>query len=111
MNSVWWKNVNAPRFPRLEKSICTDVLIIGAGMAGILCAHMLREAGVDCILVEARRICEGTTGNTTAPRCPHLGCALKYNKEEYSWDCSCHGSRFSDSGELLDYPATDDMNK
>ena len=43
----------------------------------------------------------------TAPRCPHLGCALKYNSAEHSWDCSCHGSRFSESGELLDNPATD----
>ncbi len=45
----------------------------------------------------------------TSPRCPHLGCALKWNKDEHSWDCPCHGSRFSDSGELLDNPATDDL--
>ncbi len=47
----------------------------------------------------------------TAPRCPHLGCALKYNKEEHSWDCPCHGSRFTKNGELINNPATDDMNK
>ena len=41
----------------------------------------------------------------TAPRCPHLGCALKYNKEEHSWDCGCHGSRFRASGEVIDNPA------
>ncbi len=41
----------------------------------------------------------------TAPRCPHLGCALKWNKQEQSWDCSCHGSRFSEKGEILDGPA------
>ena len=45
----------------------------------------------------------------TSPRCPHMGCALKWNKTEHSWDCPCHGSRFSDSGELLDNPATDDL--
>ncbi len=44
----------------------------------------------------------------TKPRCPHLGCALKYNKAEHSWDCPCHGSRFSKSGKLLNNPATDD---
>ncbi|MBO5212773.1 MAG: FAD-dependent oxidoreductase [Clostridia bacterium] len=44
----------------------------------------------------------------TTPRCPHLGCALKYNKEEHSWDCPCHGSRFTEKGELIDNPATDD---
>ena len=47
----------------------------------------------------------------TAPRCPHLGCALKWNREERSWDCLCHGSRFSGSGELLDGPANGDMKK
>ncbi len=44
----------------------------------------------------------------TAPRCPHMGCALKYNKQEHSWDCSCHGSRFSKDGNLIDNPATGD---
>lgn len=46
----------------------------------------------------------------TVPRCPHLGCALKYNKDERSWDCPCHGSRFDANGKLLDNPATDDKN-
>ena len=44
----------------------------------------------------------------TAPRCPHLGCALKYNRAEHSWDCPCHGSRFTEQGELINNPATDD---
>lgn len=38
-------------------------------------------------------------------RCPHLGCALKWNAAERSWDCPCHGSRFSESGKVLDNPA------
>ena len=53
---------------------------------------------------------ESTIGllTPTAPRCPHLGCALKYNKAEHTWDCPCHGSRFRENGELIDNPATDD---
>ena len=47
----------------------------------------------------------------TVPRCPHLGCALKYNKAEHSWDCPCHGSRFTNEGELIDNPATDDLRR
>lgn len=46
-----------------------------------------------------------------APRCPHLGCALHWNKAEHSWDCACHGSRFSQEGKLLNNPATDDLKK
>ena len=38
-------------------------------------------------------------------RCTHLGCALRYNKAEHSRDCSCHGSRFDENGEILDGPA------
>lgn len=44
----------------------------------------------------------------TLKRCPHLGCALKWNKAEHSWDCPCHGSRFDSSGKLIDNPATGD---
>lgn len=44
----------------------------------------------------------------TVPRCPHLGCALKYNEYEHSWDCVCHGSRFDEKGKLINNPATDD---
>ena len=44
----------------------------------------------------------------TVPRCPHLGCALKYNKAEHSWDCPCHGSRFTEDGKLIENPATND---
>lgn len=41
-------------------------------------------------------------------RCPHLGCALKWNAAERSWDCSCHGSRFDEHGKLIDNPAAKD---
>ncbi len=44
----------------------------------------------------------------TVPRCPHMGCALKYNSQEHSWDCPCHGSRFDQNGKLIENPATDD---
>ena len=47
----------------------------------------------------------------TVPRCPHLGCALKWNKQEHSWDCPCHGSRFTPDGQLIDNPATGGLRK
>lgn len=55
-----------PEFPKLEGNIKTDVLIIGGGIAGVLCAFELKRAGVDCVLIEADRICRATTMHTTA---------------------------------------------
>ena len=61
----------------------------------------------------AINIFDSTVGllTPTAPRCPHLGCALKYNRAEHSWDCPCHGSRFTHDGRLIDNPATDGKRK
>lgn len=42
-------------------------------------------------------------------RCPHLGCALKWNHAEHSWDCACHGSRFDENGKVLDNPANGNL--
>lgn len=41
MDSIWTENVSLPFFPALAGEISTDVLIIGGGMAGILCAHLI----------------------------------------------------------------------
>lgn len=41
--------------------------------------------------------------------CSHLGCELKWNQDELSWDCPCHGSRFDYKGKLIDNPAKDDI--
>jgi glycine/D-amino acid oxidase-like deaminating enzyme len=39
------------------------------------------------------------------PRCSHMGCKLKHNKSEATWDCPCHGSRFNEQGHVIDNPA------
>lgn len=44
-------------------------------------------------------------------RCPHLGCALKWNSVEHSWDCPCHGSRFDKFGKVLDNPSNGNLKK
>ena len=66
MVSLWQRTSELPNFERLNQDIKTDVLIIGGGMAGILCAYMLCQAGIDYALVEAQTICSGITKNTTA---------------------------------------------
>lgn len=66
MDSVWEESVRSNDFHALEQDIRTDVLIIGGGMCGLLCAWFLHQAGVDYVLVEADTICGGITKNTTA---------------------------------------------
>lgn len=43
------------------------------------------------------------------PRCSHLGCGLHFNREEETWECPCHGSRYNKEGKLLDNPAEYDI--
>jgi Rieske Fe-S protein len=42
-------------------------------------------------------------------RCTHLGCLLRFNAAERSWDCPCHGSRFDVDGSVLEGPAVDPL--
>lgn len=39
------------------------------------------------------------------PVCTHMGCAIKWNKDENTWDCTCHGSRFDYQGNVIGGPA------
>ena len=66
LDSVWTDDVTLPSFPAMEGDSETDVLVIGGGLAGLLCAYLLNRAGVDCLLIEADSLCRGVTRNTTA---------------------------------------------
>ena len=43
-------------------------------------------------------------------KCPHLGCEVKWNPDELSWDCPCHGSRFDYKGNWIESPAQRGLN-
>ncbi len=66
MDSLWTQETQLPRFRRLRGELHTDILIIGGGLTGLLCARRLAEMGVETVLVEASTICSGVTKNTTA---------------------------------------------
>lgn len=88
MKSIWQDSVKLPCFDELKEDIKTDVLVIGGGITGILCAYMLKNRGVDCVIVEADRICSGTTKNTTAKVTCHHGLIYDRIINKYGEDCA-----------------------
>ncbi|NGT55982.1 FAD-dependent oxidoreductase [Clostridium perfringens] len=66
MKSVWSESCKFRKREALNKDIKTDVLVIGAGIAGILTAYMLKQNGRDVVLIDAAEIASGNTKNTTA---------------------------------------------
>jgi glycine/D-amino acid oxidase-like deaminating enzyme/nitrite reductase/ring-hydroxylating ferredoxin subunit len=63
-----------------------------------------RQEKMDGELVAAYRNDQGEL-MLVSGRCTHMGCGLKWNAAETSWDCPCHGSRFGADGKVLEGPA------
>lgn len=66
MDSLWRNQVQIPEKEELQNNIKVQTVVIGAGMAGILTAYLLKKEGNDVVVVEAKRIACGQTRNTTA---------------------------------------------
>lgn len=66
MESIWNMTYQGKRNTALEEHIEADAAVIGAGMAGILTAWYLSQAGIRTVVLEADRIGQGQTKNTTA---------------------------------------------
>ncbi|WP_243144616.1 FAD-dependent oxidoreductase [Defluviitalea raffinosedens] len=65
-NSYWIASTKETNYPKLSEDLSVDVAIIGGGMVGISCAYYLKNEGFKVAVIEAKRIAEGVTGNTTA---------------------------------------------
>ena len=65
-SSIWLNNIQKIEFPKLNKNMEVDVLIIGGGVSGILCAHELRKRNISYVLVEKEKIGLKTSKDTTA---------------------------------------------
>jgi glycine/D-amino acid oxidase-like deaminating enzyme/nitrite reductase/ring-hydroxylating ferredoxin subunit len=97
------ENVNvARRFvgDRLTQrsSVALDELAPGEGQ--------VTTAGAKQIAVSCD---EQGTLHALSARCTHMGCIVRWNSAERTWDCPCHGSRFALDGTVLEGPAVDDL--
>ena len=66
MESIWSESVKFKDRKSLDKNIKTDVLVIGAGIAGILTAYILKESGRGVVVIDSGKTCNGNIKNTTA---------------------------------------------
>jgi glycine/D-amino acid oxidase-like deaminating enzyme/nitrite reductase/ring-hydroxylating ferredoxin subunit len=44
-----------------------------------------------------------------APQCKHMGCIVQWNNAESTWDCPCHGGRYTATGKVIEGPPTSDL--
>ena len=63
---VWIDDTPIRKFPKLQRNISTDVLVVGAGVTGITVAYLLKKAGSTVALIERERVASIDTGHTTA---------------------------------------------
>src|SRR4029077_493118 len=63
---VWIDDTPIPKFPKLQRNISADILVVGAGVTGITVAYLLKKAGSTVALIERERVASIDTGHTTA---------------------------------------------
>ena len=83
MESIWRKQIGEIDSRDQSRELYSakshwDVIVIGAGLAGLLTAYYLKEAGLDVLVLEANRVTSGQTERTTAKITSQHG--LKYSK-------------------------------
>ncbi len=81
-------------------------------------AHSVAEVGVGegkIVAVDGKRaaVFRDAKGvlHAVSSVCTHMGCRVAFNSAQTSWDCPCHGSRFSIDGEVLDGPAINPLDR
>jgi glycine/D-amino acid oxidase-like deaminating enzyme/nitrite reductase/ring-hydroxylating ferredoxin subunit len=99
------ENVDFPKELVLQHLLRRDVEKIGLAQ---IAPGEGKIVQLDGKKVAAARGTDGTLF-TLSPTCPHMGCAVRWNRAESSWDCPCHGSRFSLDGTMLNGPAATDL--
>jgi glycine/D-amino acid oxidase-like deaminating enzyme/nitrite reductase/ring-hydroxylating ferredoxin subunit len=96
-------------FARENFNVARQYLDWGRPAAGRESGHLAKNSG--CVIqrgvqkVAVYRDAEGALHELSAI-CPHLGCIVRWNETEHTWDCPCHGSRYEATGAALNGPTS-----
>jgi nitrite reductase/ring-hydroxylating ferredoxin subunit len=120
-----WAETFTPN--RLSARSAGELGELGAKFVGDFAADRIRPPQArsvdDVPRGEARVLPEGAAGrrgvyrdadgglHAVSLRCTHMGCLLRFNAAETSWDCPCHGSRFDVDGAVLEGPAVTPLER
>ena len=100
--SIWRATAPQVGFPTLQEEITADVVIVGGGITGVTLALNLAEQGTSAVLLEARTVGFGSTGNSTGNLYETVSKGIHHIIDR--WDCdttrtiatACRASKIAD---------------
>lgn len=100
--SIWSMSEKIPDRELLNGDLTVEAVVIGAGLAGVLTAHFLQDAGINTVVLEASKIGSGQTSNTTAKITSQHGLIYHRLIEEFGFE---KAKQYADANEqaIADY--------
>lgn len=83
IESLWIGTTLDTDYPKLEPGLKVDVIVIGAGIAGLNVGYFLRRLGLKVAIIDSGKIATGTSGNTTAKVTSQHGLKYAFLKENF----------------------------
>lgn len=104
-----------PKFVQHNAGVAKQLLRKMVGLDELNGLDRLRpgEGAIVRLHDEKIAVCRDNDGMLHAvhPTCTHMGCTVVWNSAEQTWDCPCHGARYSMEGKVVNGPADKDLEQ